>query len=102
MHLSLQTAVATDTSYEFGDGKWDLVLYSWVPPDKSAAKAVQSLRPGGVVVVEAGREWFPPNGLLKMFDALRIVQYEDRLAPSDFFRRREMPVVRLVAEKPVP
>jgi SAM-dependent methyltransferase len=102
LNLKVQTAVALDTTFDFGREQWDLVLYSWVPPTQSVDRVVAGLRPGGIVVVEAGRTWFPPNGLLKMFDALRIVHYEDRVAQSDFFSRREMPVVRLVAEKSAP
>ena len=40
------------------------------------------------------------NGLLKAFEPLRVLRYENQLASSDFFRRREMQVVRLLAEKP--
>lgn len=98
--LSLTTRVATDAEFDFGDARWDLIVYSWVPPSGSLAKALRGLRPGGLIIVEAGRAWFPQNGLLKMFDSLRIVHYEDRVAASDFFNRSEMPIVRLVAEKP--
>ena len=62
--------------------------------------AIAGLRPGGLIIVEAGRAWFPQNGLLTMFAPLRIVHYEDRIAQSDFFNRSEMPIVRLVAEEP--
>jgi SAM-dependent methyltransferase len=99
--LTLQTVAALDTAYDFGQNQWDLILYSWVPPTSSAAKAIQGLRPGGVVVFEGRRDWFPPNGLLKMFDALRVVHYEDRIAKADFFNRTELPVVRMAAEKPL-
>jgi protein-L-isoaspartate O-methyltransferase len=100
LNLKLRTVIALDTQFDFGRERWDLIVYSWVSPTGSAAKVIESLRPGGIVVVEAGRGWFSPNALLKMFDPLRIVHYEDRVAPSDFFNRREMPIVRLVAEKP--
>ena len=90
---------ALDTEFDFGRDRWDLIVYSWVSPMQSATKVIESLRPGGIVVVEAGRAWFPKNALLKIFDRLRIVHYEDRVAQSDFFNRREMPTVRLVAEK---
>lgn len=100
LKVKLTTAVALDTAFDFGRERWDLILYSWVQPSASARQVVESLRSGGIVVVEAGRGWFQPNGLLKMFDALRIIHYEDRVAQSDFFNRSEMPIVRLVAEKP--
>ena len=100
LKLKLRTVVALDTDFEFGREEWDLILYSWVPPTTTAARAVAALRPGGVVVVEAGRAWFPQNGLLKMFEPLRILHYTDERAPSDFFNRAEMSIVRLLAEKP--
>ena len=37
---------------------------------------------------------------MKMFDGLRIVHYENRVSQSDFFSRSDMPIVRLLAEKP--
>jgi SAM-dependent methyltransferase len=98
--LKLRTVVALDKDFDFGREQWDLILFSWMPPTDSAKRVVESLRPGGVVVVECARSWFPMNGLLRMFEPLRVVHYEDKVAPSDFFSRRDMPVVRLVAEKP--
>lgn len=100
MKLKLRTVVALDTEFDFGKEQWDLILYSWVPPTATAARAIEGLRPGGIVVVEAGRGWFPPNGLLKMFEPLRVLHYSDERAASDFFGRAEMFVVRLEAEKP--
>lgn len=102
LKLKLKTVVALDKDFDFGRNRWDLIVYSWVGPADSARRAVESLMPGGIVVVEAGRSWFPPNGLLKMFDGLRVLRYEDELAPSDFFNRSEMFIVRLLAEKPAP
>jgi SAM-dependent methyltransferase len=98
--LKLSTVIALDKDFDFGKEQWDLILFSWVPPTASAARVVEALRPGGIVVVEAGRTWFPQNGLLKMFEPLRIVHYTDERAASDFYSRAEMNVVRLVAEKP--
>jgi SAM-dependent methyltransferase len=97
--LKLETVVTRDTEYNFGESKWDLVLFSWTSPAETFQKVISSLRPGGIVVVEAGAEWFPTNGLMKMFEALRIVKYEVLRMQSDFFNRQEMDVVRLLAEK---
>ena len=102
MKLTLRAVIALDTTFDYGRDQWDLIVCSWVNPVDAAPKLADALRPGGIVVVEAGRAWFGRNALLKMFDGLRIVHYEDRIAPSDFFNRREMAVVRLVAEKPAP
>ena len=100
LKVKIDTAIALDTAFHFGRGQWDLILYSWSHPAESATKAIDALRPGGIVVVEAGSAWFPENGLVRMFDGLRIVHYENRVGQSDFFNRSDMPIVRLLAEKP--
>ena len=100
LKVKINTAIALDTDFDFGHGQWDLILYSWSHPAESWKKATDALRPGGIVVVEAGSSWFPENGLVKMFDGLRIVHYENRVGQSDFFNRSDMPIVRLLAEKP--
>jgi len=97
--LTLHTVIALDTEFDFGRDQWDLILYSWVPPTQTADRVVQGLKRGGVVVVESGRTWYPQNGLLEMFRPLRVLHYSDERAPSDFFQRRDMNVVRLCAEK---
>jgi len=77
------------------------VLFSWVmPAPEYVTKVVDSLKPGGIVVMECGADWVGRNGMLKLFDALQIVRYEIVTAQSDFFNRREMEVLRLVARKP--
>jgi hypothetical protein len=50
--------------------------------------------------MEAAADWVGRNGMLKLFDPLQVVRYEIVSAKSDFFDRREMDVVRLVARKP--
>jgi hypothetical protein len=68
-------------------------------PIRTAAKLTESLAPGGILVVEGSAEWWGSNGLLKMFPALHVLHYEDTLAASDFFNRRQMQVIRFCAEK---
>jgi len=99
--LTIHTQVALDRDFDFGHAQWDLILFSWMPVNEPA-RVSEALRPGGAVVVESPEAWYPLNGLLKMFEGLRIVRYEDRPRQADFFERRQMPVVRLLAEKPAP
>ncbi len=40
------------------------------------------------------------NGMLKMFDSLRIVRYEIVKAKADFYDRRGTHITRMVAKKP--
>ena len=64
-------------------------------------KVVDSLKPGGIVVMECGADFVSGrNEMLHMFDPLQIVRYEIVRAKSDFYDRRETDVLRLVAKKP--
>jgi hypothetical protein len=98
--LKLRGVVVLDREFDFGKEQWDLILLSWMPPNESA-RIVEALRPSGVVVFEGPRFWFERNGLLKLFERLRIIRYEDEVTRGDYFQDQQMPVVRLVAEKPV-
>jgi SAM-dependent methyltransferase len=98
--VSLKTAVTHDRDFAFGSSQWDLILLSWMPVNQPA-RLIEALRPGGIVVFEGPRAWFPRNGLLKAFDALRILHYEDVITEADFFQGQKMPVLRFVAERPV-
>jgi hypothetical protein len=72
---------------------------------------VEALRPGGLVVVEGfhrdatkttsigGGVVFDTNELLRLFDRLRIVRYEDTEGIGDFGLRHTR-LVRLCAQRP--
>ena len=101
--VKLTTRVALDTEFDFGTEQWDLILYSWVSPFASAKKAIAGLKPGGIVVLESGSMLFPRKDVLpELFAPLRVVQNSEVRAASDFFERREMDILRFVAEKPRP
>ncbi len=98
--LTIRTEVTRDRDFAFGDAQWDLILLSYMPPFE-AARMVPALKPGGIVVFEGPREWFPRNGLLKAFDALRVIRYEDAIRDDgDFFQGKRIPVLRFLAERP--
>lgn len=62
--LKLETVVTRDLDYDFGESKWDLVLFSWYPPDNCYEKVIRSLKPGGVVLVERPANELPePNAI---------------------------------------
>lgn len=110
--VRLDAQVADDETFTWGRDKWDLILLSYVGAREMAAKVMESLRPGGVVVVEAfhrdatktasigGGVVFDSNELLKLFDKLRVIHYEDAKSVGDFGGAAETRVVRLAAEKP--
>lgn len=108
--VSLTTHVVGDEQFDFGRDKWDLIVLSYVGLRHLEPKIRESLKPGGLVVVEAfhrdaakespigGGVVFDTNELLRLFDGLRIVHYEDAVAKGDF-GMRDTRVVRLAAEK---
>ena len=99
--LTLHTAAVRDSEYDFGKERFDLVLFSWTMPLVPVQKVVDSLKPGGIVVMECGADFVSGrNEILHMFDPLQIVRYEIVRAKSDFYDRRETDVLRLVARKP--
>jgi len=98
--LTLNTAAVRDSDYEFGEERFDLVLFSWIMPLIPVQKVIDSMKRGGIVVMECAADFVGRNEMLKMFDALRIVRYEIVRAKADFYDRRETDVLRLVAIKP--
>ena len=79
-----RAAAVRDSEYNFGQERFDLILFSWTMPLVPVQRAIDSLKHGGIVVMECGADFVGRNGMLKIFDALRIVQYEIVRATSDF------------------
>jgi SAM-dependent methyltransferase len=99
--LTLHTSAVSDSEYDFGKDRFDLVLFSWSMPLVPAQKVVDSLKPGGIVVMESGTDYLPDrNAMLHLFDSLEIVHYEIVRDKSDWEGRRDVDIIRLVARKP--
>jgi SAM-dependent methyltransferase len=108
--VSLATQIVGDEAFDFGRDQWDLIVLSYVGLRPLIARVYDSLKPGGIVVVEGfhddatkesaigGAVVFATNELLELFERFRIVQYEDTQAVGDFGMRNTR-VVRLAAEK---
>lgn len=97
--------------FDLGKEQWDLIVlsYAWVPIDDPAyvQRLCDALRPGGYVVFEhllgesrAGLGVPAPQQLLRTFDGLHILRYEEADEVSDW-NNKKSPVVRLVARKAV-
>jgi SAM-dependent methyltransferase len=98
--LTLHAASVRDSEYEFGNDRFDLILFSWTMPLVPVSRFSPSLKKGGIVVMECGADFVGRNGMLKLFDPLEITFYEVLREKSDFYDRRETDVLRLVAKKP--
>jgi SAM-dependent methyltransferase len=108
--VTLDTRVEGDETFDFGQNRWDLIVLSYVSLRDLVPKVVASLTPGGIVVIEGFHRdatknssigagvVFDTNELLRLFDALRVLHYEDADAIGDFGKSNTR-VVRLAAQK---
>lgn len=103
---------------ELGHNRYDLIvcMYVHMVAVRSAKKLIDALKPGGLLIVEGhhaeaqalglrplsgGPAGYFDNQLLRTYDRLRILRYEDRQMPAEWGNGPEdkAPVVRLVARK---
>ncbi len=95
--------------FELGRDRWDLIVlsYAWVPIDDPGyvRQLRDSLRPGGRLVFEhfvddgrAGIGVPASRQLLRLFDGLQVLRYEEIEQTSDW-NNKKSPVVRFVARK---
>ncbi len=92
--------------------RFDVILCMYVQDlaTKNARKIMDMLKPGGLLIVEgyhdaapalAGRAGYGTNQLLRTFNRLHILRYEDREMQPEWAAgpQARVPVVRLVARK---
>ncbi len=104
--VRIEAIQSTHDKFEFGKQRWDLIVmtYSFVSMEDRAllARIKESLRPGGLIVVEqsnsGGLGKGPANALFRSFDDLRVVFYEDVLDTAEWSKKTER-LGRLVAQK---
>jgi SAM-dependent methyltransferase len=99
--------------FDWGTERWDLIVLAYFPGLRaSLPKILQSLRPGGHVIVEAYQAdaaldkppgpgpgvTFTDNELLTLFGTLRALRYEDVRARADWGLHTTR-LVRLLARK---
>jgi 2-polyprenyl-3-methyl-5-hydroxy-6-metoxy-1,4-benzoquinol methylase len=109
--VKLTTQIVGSEKFEFGRSQWDLIVLSYVAFRAELPKIIESLAPGGMVVVEGFHRdttqkrpvgsgvVYDTNELLKLFAPLRVVQYEDLEGPTDFGVGEPNRLVRLAAVK---
>lgn len=115
-NLKVDARVADVDRFDYGRDRWDLVvgMYMHEHLTRNAKKIIDSLKPGGILVVEGihrdidkaalatgERYGYRSNELPKAFDKLRVLFYEDTMALADWERSggKLVPVVRMVAIK---
>jgi SAM-dependent methyltransferase len=110
--LKLEAVVDDADRFDYGRQRWDLVvgMYMHAVITRNAAKIIDSLKPGGIIVVEGfhrdlnrqsvqgGYIGYRSNELLQAFNRLRVLYYEDTVAAADWERSgQEAPIVRFIA-----
>ncbi|TFZ64571.1 methyltransferase domain-containing protein [Hymenobacter sp. UV11] len=118
LHVPLATEIHDMATYDWGQNKWDLIVLSYAGGRDYAARVQRALKPGGLVVLEAFhmdaaqhlqvlngdyRVFFNHDELPRLYSGagLKIVRYEEPVAPADF-TKQNLRLVRLVAQKPQP
>ena len=99
MNVDLHNAAVSDSEYDFGKDRFDLILFSWSMPLIDVKKVIDSLKPGGIVLMECAVDYVGRNGMLQKFDGLRIERYEIVRGVADWYDRREIEIIRMVASK---
>lgn len=108
-HVSIDAITDDLDHFDPGRAKWDLIvllyMHAWfhssthnVPERLTAA-----LKPGGLLVIEGyagGQGDFQTNELLRDFDKLKIVHYEDVVDEADWAPGEKSHVIRFIANKP--
>jgi len=110
--VKLNALIDDADRFDYGRQRWDLVvgMYMHGVITRNAEKIVDSLKPGGILVVEGyhrdvdrqgvqgGPVGYRSNELLQAFGRLRTLYYEDTVGVADWERSgREVPIVRFNA-----
>jgi len=110
--VKLEAFVEDANRFDYGRQRWDLVvgMYMHAVITRNAEKIMESLKPGGLLVVEGfhrdlnrrgvqGQYFgYQSNELLKAFERLRVLYYEDTIAAADWEPSgQEAPIVRFLA-----
>lgn len=97
--LTIHAAAVPDSAYDFGKDRFDLIVFSWAMPLVDVKKVVDALKPEGVVLMECAVDYVGRNEMLKKFDDLRIEHYQIVRGVADWYGRREIDVLQMVASK---
>ncbi|MCX6596895.1 MAG: class I SAM-dependent methyltransferase [Acidobacteria bacterium] len=103
--LPLTAIHSSDEDFDFSEQRWDLIAMIYAMEKRSLLRIRAALKPGGLVVVEAGHKSasgapfeYESGELLKIFEGFKIIRYEEPIAAPDW-SHRPIRLVRLIAEK---
>jgi len=104
--VTINMIQASDVEFDFGANRWELIAIIYPVEKRTVYRVRRALKPGGIVVIECGHKesgkapyLYESNELPSIFEGFRILKYEEPVAMHDW-ARREMRLVRLIAQKP--
>ena len=110
-NVTIKAIVADANQFDYGTSRYDLIYATFEQQifSNNAAKILAALKPGGLVITEGFQDdmskqvgrplGFHVNELLRAFDGMRIVFYEDTIGPADWNDGKPAPIVRFIARK---
>jgi 2-polyprenyl-3-methyl-5-hydroxy-6-metoxy-1,4-benzoquinol methylase len=104
--VKYEAIIARDDEFDFGKEKWDLILFCYTDLESNLRRAIDALRPGGIIVYEYfhASEKNAPGGsddnelIYSLGKELRVLRYEDADGIGDFGLSRTR-LVRVCAQK---
>lgn len=113
LNVSIEARVSRLEDLQPYQNRFDVILCMYVQDlaTKNAKKIVDMLKPGGLLIIEgyhqtapalAGQPGYSSNQLLRTFNRLRVLRYEDREMQPEWNTGQgnaRVPVIRLVARK---
>lgn len=100
--LSIQTMRAAHQEFDYGVARWDLIVQTFaftnLSDDAYRKRMLDSLKPGGLLVIEGFGGGGPKNLLFEAFREMRVLAYEDREETADWGLQKSR-ITRIAAER---
>ena len=110
--LRIEAFVTPYERFDWGKGKWDLIVFSYFFPQSALRLVWESLKPGGLILVEGFHSdtarvrpiggGYTDKQMFETLQAYRILIYEDVEAKQEWGRQygQTNRLVRILAQKP--
>ena len=101
-NLELAIVKATHDEFDYGTGKWDLIVETYAFTNLSdpayRKRLIDSLKPGGVLLIEGFGGGGEKNLMIEGFKDLRVIYYEDRTDVADWSMQKAR-LTRIAVQK---
>ncbi len=105
--LKITAVHSSDQDSDFGRERWDLIALIYAIEKRSVHRVPAALKPGGIVIVEAGHKSasgapfeYDTGELLRIFEGFRILRNDEFTELPDW-GKEPIRLVRFIAQKPL-